>query len=104
VFYVSDAYYLAGDEAKAELARRKIPAGAHAGPEDTSELMAIDSARRWIRADRLAASDSAMEPKTGVNGDPARSSRELGRALLELKIEAAVKQIRREKETARAGP
>jgi len=101
VYYVPDAYYRAGDEAKAELARRKIPAGSHAGPEDTSELMAIDSGHRWIRAGKLARSDSAMEPKTGVNGDPSRSSAELGRVLLDLKIEAAVKQIRQLRDTRR---
>jgi creatinine amidohydrolase/Fe(II)-dependent formamide hydrolase-like protein len=101
VFYVPDAYYRAGDEAKAELARRKIPAGSHAGPEDTSELMAIDSAHRWIRAGKLAPSDSAMEPKTGVNGDPSRSSAEIGRVLLDLKIDATVRQIHRLRESGR---
>ncbi len=101
VYYVPDVYYKADEQANAELARRGIKSGTHAGPVDTSELMAIDAESRWVRRDRLAASDSAKEPETGVNGDPTKASAALGRILLEQKIAAAVDQIHRLSATAR---
>ncbi len=66
--------------------------GRHAGIRDSSELMAVYPA--GIRADRLERDGGrAIEP-TGVSGDPRRASAERGEALLALKVEAAVRQIR----------
>jgi creatinine amidohydrolase/Fe(II)-dependent formamide hydrolase-like protein len=59
--------------------------GTHAAIRDTSELMAVYSA--GIRADKLAAG------KDGVVGDPTRASAERGQKLLDLKVEAAVRDI-----------
>jgi creatinine amidohydrolase/Fe(II)-dependent formamide hydrolase-like protein len=75
VYYVGDAYY------KSQ--------AAHAGLEDTSELMFLDRENRWIRRDKLAAGDK----NSGVEGDPRRASPELGKKFLDLKVDNAVAQI-----------
>ena len=66
--------------------------GSHAGIRDTSEVMAVypDGIRR-----RLLHIDGQPPPPTlGVLGDPGRASAERGRALLNLKVQAALRQIR----------
>ena len=91
VFYVGDVYTKARDQARAYLVAHHITPGEHAGPDDTSELEAIDSTHRWIRADRLAPGDG----KNGVSGDPRQASPEIGRIFLGYKIAAALAEIRR---------
>lgn len=68
--------------------------GTHAGIRDTSELMAVFP--EGVREDRLAPNGGDFTEPTGVAGDPTRASVERGQALLRLKIEAALAQIRRE--------
>jgi creatinine amidohydrolase len=94
VYYVSDVYFKSAEQMRAYLAARGISAGEHAGIEDTSEIMFLDEGRKWIRRDKLAASDSAHEPVTGVEGDPTKASAALGRVFLDFKIRDAVAQIR----------
>ena len=62
--------------------------GSHASITDTSQLMALDP--RYIRANKLNDGTEVA----GVLGDPRRSSVELGRRGLDLKIAAGVKFIR----------
>lgn len=59
--------------------------GTHAAIRDTSELMAIYPA--GVRLDKRSAD------KNGVVGDPTRASAKWGEKLLELKVEAAVRDI-----------
>jgi len=66
--------------------------GSHAGLRDTAELMAI--APDLIRRDRMKAHLGKDLGPDGVNGDPTKATPELGRDLLRIKIDAAVKQIR----------
>lgn len=66
--------------------------GGHAGIRDSSELMAVYP--EGLRGDRLAANGGRAGEPTGVSGDPTRASAERGRALLKLKVEAALKEIR----------
>ena len=67
--------------------------GIHAALIDTAQLMAIDP--DGVRNALLGSSaGNADGSKNGVIGDPAKATPELGRKLLELKIEAAVRQIR----------
>ncbi|HYR34340.1 MAG TPA: creatininase family protein [Burkholderiales bacterium] len=90
VYYVPDAYYKAQEQIRAYLVKRNLPSGQHAGIEDTSELMYLDRQRQWIRRDKLAPGDAAA----GVDGDPRRASPELGKLFLDMKVAAAVAQIR----------
>ncbi len=64
--------------------------GSHAGINDTSQLWALDA--RHIRPDKFA--PNGGYDGSGVRGDPTRASVEYGRALLERKIEAALRQAR----------
>ncbi len=66
--------------------------GLHAGIRDTSELMAVYP--EGVRQDRVAPNGGPANEPTGVNGDPTRASAERGEALLRLKVEAALRQIR----------
>ncbi len=67
--------------------------GSHAGIRDSSELMAVFP--EGVRWDRRAPDGGRFysEP-TGVIGDPTRASAERGEIMLQLKIEAALRQIR----------
>lgn len=62
--------------------------GSHAGINDTSQLMALDST--LVRPDKFAPNGGYQG--SGVTGNPTRASVEYGKKLLELKIEAAVRQ------------
>lgn len=94
VHHVPDLYYKTRDQTQGYLTAHGITPGSHAGAHDTSELMFLDTAGRWIRRDRLAPSDSTREPATGVNGDPSRATAEMGRIFLDNKVNNAVTQIR----------
>src|SRR5260221_12502594 len=75
------AYCIGGANSKAEaeilayLGQQKLPPGAHAGIEDTAQLMFLDRAQKWVRRDKLAAADQA----SGGDGDPRRATPELGK-------------------------
>ena len=88
-YYIGDAYYKAEAEIHAYLVEKKLPPGAHAGIEDTSQLMFLDRGQRWVRRDELRAATE----KSGVDGDPRRASAALGRTFLDIKVNAAVAQI-----------
>ena len=95
VYYVPDLYFKEKEQMRAYLVAHGIARDAHAGTDDTSELMFLDSAERWIRRDQLAASDSTQQPLTGVDGDPTAATPALGRMFLDWKVRDAVEQIRR---------
>jgi creatinine amidohydrolase/Fe(II)-dependent formamide hydrolase-like protein len=67
--------------------------GVHAALIDTAQLMAIrpDGIRTALLATSAGNADGS---KNGVIGDPAKATAEIGRKLLELKIETAVREIR----------
>jgi len=92
VIGVDDYYAAAGEEQnKLLIAQGETlkSIGQHAGIADTSELMAVHP--QGVDLARIA--QFAREP-TGHDGDPRRASAERGRALLALKVAAAVRQIK----------
>jgi creatinine amidohydrolase/Fe(II)-dependent formamide hydrolase-like protein len=67
--------------------------GVHAALIDTAQLLAIDP--EGVRAALLGSSAGNPDgSKNGVIGDPAKATATLGKKLLALKIEAAVREIR----------
>src|SRR5712671_7658794 len=92
VLDVDDYYAAAGDlqnkflESQGE---RPAAIGQHAGIADTSELMAVHPT--GVDLSRHPAFGLA---ETGVSGDPRRASVDRGKVLLDLKVQAAVRQIR----------
>jgi creatinine amidohydrolase len=94
VISVDDYYTAAGDEQNKYLEAQGetlATIGQHAGITDTSELMAVHPA--GVDLTRLPRLPLRVEP-TGVDGDPKLASAERGQALLNLKVTAAVRQIR----------
>ena len=65
--------------------------GTHAGIVDTSQLMAVNP--NGIRGDKLGSGGDRIV--TGATGNPARASVAYGKKGLEMKIDAAVAQIRK---------
>jgi creatinine amidohydrolase len=94
VRYVPDLYYKEKEQMRKYLTDKGIAIDRHAGTDDTSEVLFIDEAHRWIRKDKLAASDASTRSATGVDGDPTKASVELGKMFVGFKIEDAVAQIR----------
>jgi creatinine amidohydrolase/Fe(II)-dependent formamide hydrolase-like protein len=92
VLHVAD-YYV--DNAQITYLREKgeTPAtiGSHAGLIDTSELLAVHP--QGVDLSRLAALPLISETP-GHSGDPTRASAEYGKALLDIRINAALRQIR----------
>lgn len=72
--------------------------GRHAGITDTSLLLYV--APEHIRLDQLAPGGGFEG--SGVSGDPTRASAEYGRRGMELRVEAAVRQIRADAAAAAA--
>lgn len=91
VHYIPETYFETERRVEAWLRARRLPFGAHAGLPDTSELMSIDSAGRWIRRDRLQVGG----PISGIDGDPRQSTAEMGRVFLDTKVQAALEGIRK---------
>ena len=100
VVHVGD-YYAANGQLDWLLAEGESAAsiGRHAGIRDTSELLAVFP--EGIRPEQLARDGGRASEATGVSGDPRRASAERGEALIDLKVDAALRQIRAA--TARAG-
>lgn len=94
-----EEYYRAADSAFAKALRTQgfgVPEiGEHAGLADTAITLDVDAT--LVRAERLAS--SAKDPESGVRGDPARATAELGRKGTQLIVDASVEAIR--KATAR---
>ena len=93
VLYVPDLYFKEKQQAAAFESARGIRRDVHAGTDDTSELMAIDAAHRWIRYDQLTLS-ATQQGAVGVDGDPTKASPALGRVFIGYKVDDAVAQIR----------
>ena len=68
---------------------RKDEIGNHADVRDTSQMMAVDP--KMVRNAKLQAGDG----KNGIQGDPRRSSPEIGRALIERTVVRTVELIRK---------
>ena len=92
--YVPDPYVKEKVQSDQYLKEHQIATDEHAGTDDTSEMLFIDSTHKWVRTDKLAVSDSAMEPKTGVNGDPTKATAAMGKVFIDFKVNDAVAQIR----------
>ena len=73
-----------------EQGERPAAIGTHAGIRDTSEVLAVYPP--GVRKGRMLPDGGG--PGSGCVGDPRRASRQRGEVMLELKVEAALAQIR----------
>ena len=93
--YWVDDYYTKShtDQNKWITANMKIPEdqiGGHANLLDTSELLFV--APKHVRRDRMTGNSYE---NNGVSGDPAKSTPEIGKVFLQIKIDNALAQIKR---------
>jgi creatinine amidohydrolase len=106
IVYSDGPYTKANDAFFAWLAANGYPASTHAGIPDTSEMLYLEGSQNWIRKDLLptALGDAPRKPgepadpnvkriNNGISGDARRSSYELGKRFIDLKIEYGVQQI-----------
>ena len=105
VFYCDQVYRPANDAFDQYLARHGYPIGLHGYLFDTSELMYLDRGNTWVRRSLIpsAVGDPVANgmpqfgphsPQNGILGDARRSTAELGKRAIEMKVDFAVKQIR----------
>jgi creatinine amidohydrolase len=100
VFFSGDGYTKASTEIEAWIKANGYPASNHGGVADTSEIWAVGA--QYVRPDKIAMGDpvtrnadgtSTIGP-TGVEGDPRRSSPEIGRRFLDIRVKDAVAEIK----------
>jgi creatinine amidohydrolase/Fe(II)-dependent formamide hydrolase-like protein len=97
VHHVSDYFPGPADGWLRQQGEADADIGTHASIEDTSMVLAVAPA--MIRTDRLAPGKAG--DGSGVVGNPTRATVAYGRQLLELQVEAAVRQIRLLREGSR---
>jgi creatinine amidohydrolase len=90
VHHLSDYYPGPGDDWLKGQGESEETVGSHASIHDTASLLVLNPS--MIRRDKLALGKAG--DGSGVIGNPARSTIEYGRRILEMQIDAAVRQIR----------
>ncbi len=97
VHHLTDYYPGPGDDWLIAQGERAEDVGSHAGMHDTSTLLFLDTS--LLRVDRMA--PGRRGDGSGVSGNPTRATAEYGRQIMELQIDAAVRQIRRLRQASR---
>jgi creatinine amidohydrolase len=106
VFYCDQVYRAANDAFDQYLAQHGYPLGLHGYLFDTSIMMYLDKDNTWVRRDLVssAVGDPVVDgkvqigpqsPQNGILGDARRSTAELGKRAFDMKVDYAVRQIRR---------
>jgi creatinine amidohydrolase/Fe(II)-dependent formamide hydrolase-like protein len=94
VYYCDAVYSKAEKDFDAWLTAHGYPLGTHAGIADTSEMLYLGG-EAWVRKDRLPdAVGTSASSGNGVAGDARKASAEIGKVFFEMKVDAAVTQIR----------
>jgi creatinine amidohydrolase/Fe(II)-dependent formamide hydrolase-like protein len=110
VFYCDQVYRPANDAFDHYLTQHGYPIGLHSYLFDTSEMLYLDKDNTWVRRDLIpsavgdpvvghTAADGKAQfgphsPQNGILGDARRSTAELGKLAIDMKVDFAVKQIR----------
>src|SRR5438874_13190264 len=106
VFYCDQVYRAANDAFDQYLAQHGYSPGLHGYLFDTSQMMYLDKDNTWVRTDLVcsAVGDPVVDgkvqigpqsPQNGILGDARRSTAELGKRAFDMKVDYAVRQIRR---------
>jgi creatinine amidohydrolase/Fe(II)-dependent formamide hydrolase-like protein len=106
VVYCDAVYQKANTDFDKWLTENGYPVSSHAGIEDTSEMLYLGGNDGWVRKELIATAVGTPRPKpgeprdpdaprvsNGISGDARRSTPELGKRFLDLKVEYATKQI-----------
>ncbi|MGC4044803.1 MAG: creatininase family protein [Armatimonas sp.] len=92
VVHAPDVYRKAGTDANAWLKESNLPPGNHAGIKDTSELLFLGEGN--VRKELLPTAITDENRTNGISGDARKSTPEIGKHILDLKVEVGVAQIR----------
>jgi creatinine amidohydrolase len=105
VYYCDQVYMPANNEFDAQTTKEGYPASMHGGLSDTSLMLYLDKNGVWTRKDQLPNAvgipvvdgkpqmNDPKAVKNGIVGDGRKSTPELGKRLMDLKVDFAVKQI-----------
>ncbi|SPE35850.1 Creatininase family protein [Candidatus Sulfopaludibacter sp. SbA3] len=106
--YFCEDVYKANDEFDKYLTSKNLPLSSHAGIPDTSEMMYLGGDKGWVRMELVATAlgDPMRKPgekrdpnaprmNNGISGDARPSTVALGKMIFDMKVDAAVKEIRR---------
>lgn len=106
VYYAGNVYTQANAEFTKQITAEGFPASSHGGIPDTSLMLLLEKDVELVRKDLLAtALGDPVRPQgtkpdpnekrlnNGITGDGRKSSKELGKRLYDMKLDAAVKQI-----------
>ena len=91
--FIGDYYTKSSADAHKYLTERgfkEAEIGTHAGMVDTSELMFVKP--QHVRLNKRAPGGGSAD--SGVSGDPTRATAEIGKAIVQIKIDNAVAQIK----------
>jgi creatinine amidohydrolase len=105
VFYCDQVYRPANDAFDQYLVQHGYPLGLHGYIFDTSEMMYLDKDNTWVRTALVpsALGDPVVDgkvqigpqsPYNAIQGDARRSTVELGKLAVDMKVDYAVRQIR----------
>jgi creatinine amidohydrolase/Fe(II)-dependent formamide hydrolase-like protein len=107
VYFCDDVYEKANGDFDKYLAAHNLPISTHAGIPDTSEMMYLGLDKGWVRPHEIPNAvgnpprkkgdpplDPAKRINNGIQGDARPSTVELGKMIFDMKVDAAVKQIR----------
>lgn len=97
VHHLTDYYPGPGDDWLKQQGETDENVGSHASIHDTASLLFLNPS--MIRRDKLALGKAG--DASGVVGNPARSTVEYGRRIVEMQIDAATRQIRALRESSR---
>lgn len=69
--------------------------GGHAGVMDTSEMIYLGGDKGWVRTSLVptALANPKSAPSNGISGDARRSTSQLGKQFIDMKVDYAVRQI-----------
>ncbi|HTA46576.1 MAG TPA: creatininase family protein [Bryobacteraceae bacterium] len=104
IVYCGDVYLKAQQELDAWLKANNIPSGQHADNKDTSTMIYLGQNKGWVRMAEIpnAVGDPGSRPWNGIDGDARQSTAELGKRIVDTKVDLAVAQIRKLLGTAAA--
>ena len=95
VVFCSDVYQAAKAEFDKYLAARHLPLSTHAGIPDTSEMLYLGGDKGWVRKDLIPTAVGNRQHPNGITGDARPSTAALGKVAFDMKVDAAVLQIRK---------
>jgi creatinine amidohydrolase len=108
VIFCDEVYQKANGDFDKYLEANHFPLSSHAGIPDTSEMLYLGGDKGWVRKDLVATAvgdpmrkpgeardPNAKRVNNGIQGDARPSTVELGKRIFDMKVDAAVDQIRR---------